>query len=137
MSVNINSILCEDVRSEIGGTHTLVGVVSGSVETEYDEFNVEYTLFTTFVGLDPGNHICKFKIKTPERQEESGGYSIEIADEDAAALIVLKGLPFRAKKSGTFEIELKFDGERRWRKLLSLHVRVSSSPADEEASTQS
>ena len=49
MSVNINSILCEDVRSEIGGTHTLVGVVSGSVETEYDEFNVEYTLFTTLV----------------------------------------------------------------------------------------
>lgn len=125
MQCSSNAILCESVRREHDGKHTLVGAVVGGLETDQNEFDEKLSLFASFDDLPQGAHKLCLRLTPPSKHPQVTQYTLQVDDSDQAILLVISGIPFKTSNSGFFIFHYQFDGEKRWRKLISLEITLS------------
>jgi hypothetical protein len=131
----ITSILCDDVRHEVGHKTSLMGIYDQDII--FDELPAllpKLCLFVRLEGVGTDFQECKVTLKTPEMDPVH--LNIKIAKTHIGENVSLFAIfsPFRAKSAGQGQFEVRFDERKRPSHVYKFNIATTS---DEENSKKS
>lgn len=134
MRVRTNAVVCQSIHLETTGKFILVGVVTGSVQTEGSDFDEEYCLFLNVSGLPTGSHSVDLKFMTPEGKSSLNKIDIQVPVDVAGVTLQITGIPFKTGVSGIFSLSWKLSSSAKWLKLIDIPVELSAEFSEDSES---
>jgi hypothetical protein len=123
------SLVCEDVRVEVSGAHTIVGVINGIAAQRTPVRILKLCVWTRWCS-GVGNYVQDTRIICPDEetvlQEVSTEFRLADSDGHVTNVNVFHGLEFQ--QTGNYHVELSLDGELRMR--YPMRVFVPKPPAE-------
>ena len=116
-----NVVLCEGIRHEIGGKHTLVGVFAPEINIAQFPGVVPIAIWVALLPPEVGDYEAEFRARDSGKNELVKGQmkiGIQVAAHTALAL---GPVPLQIKEPGDFIFEWSVEGGR-WDKIAVLRV---------------
>ena len=110
----ISSILCDDVRHEVGNKTSLMGIYDKDIIfSNLPALLPKLCLFVRLEEVGTNFQECKVTLKTPEMDPIH--LNIKIAETHTGENVSLFAIfsPFRAKCAGQAQFEVRFDDRKR------------------------
>lgn len=136
MPVSTNALICENIHQTTTGQFILVGAVTGILQTNSDSYSELYSLFVQFSGLPKGNYRILIRLTSPDKNRSGTVADTVVSDERTGATLVLSGIPFITKASGTFKVDWRLEDATKWLPLakfeIDLNVQLPSNHNDSD-----
>lgn len=117
-----NAIFCEEVRSELGGKHTILGASAGTLNLP----TAGLIRVSAFIVIEPGKlgeQMLKLDISFAGKPVASAEIELEVNALDEPAVIPLPSFPLPILENGVFAIDVTIDGYRQ--RALSNPIRIA------------
>lgn len=128
MIAKTNAMFCESIHYETNGKFILVGVLSGNLQTNASQLSEEFCAFINFHDLTEGDHNIELRLVGPDKKPTTNSFKVSIPEGNSQACIQINGIPFEAKKSGSFVLSWRFSGAKKWNKITEIMVDLEIDP---------
>ncbi|UWQ40066.1 hypothetical protein K3718_10825 [Leisingera aquaemixtae] len=128
MKANVNAVLCGSIHQEDNGKFILVGVLAGELITTNDSFDEDFDLFISINNFNKQEAILELELVYPEGPQGASKLPIQNSDLSYNTTVQVSGIPLKTKKSGNFEINWRWEGEKKWKNLIGISVTISANP---------
>jgi len=108
-NTNGHIIFCDDVRQEITGKQTLVGVYTGDMMVPTFPIDIGIAAWARVYGLKKGERKFTARISHGEFDNKVDGISM-LENEDRPLVMAFQGIPLSIISEGTIRFEISFDG---------------------------
>src|SRR5579871_1507435 len=131
---SVTTILCEDVRQEIGNKHTIVGSWFADLTLSELPGNVRIAVLIVLQGLAGGHHEAKVELRLDKEAVAGVSFAMDAKTGEAVVLTLPQGL-LAMSRPATLSVCMSMDGGR-WATLTSSEIRlgatsVSAAPPSE------
>lgn len=122
----IDFFICDDVRQEIGGKRTIVGMYGNSLIVPSVPFNLPQLCFVLKVAFAKSSSITKMMLTIEMPGQIIGPLNVGVPKK-----VVLQNMmhlaiyPVLVKETGTCQIFLSFDDQKRF-KLGQIEIRLAT-----------
>lgn len=107
-------LFCDDIRTEVSGQHTIVGVYQEGISTGSLPVIGRFYCWLRIFGLPIGFHSMDFSLSAPAPDDRKVGSKgdIEVSDENSPVTIVLGPYTVKISEPGALEGILQIDDEQ-------------------------
>jgi hypothetical protein len=123
----ITSILCDDVRQEVGNKSSLMGMYDKDIVfSDLPALLPKLCLYVRLEGVGTAFQECKITLKAPEEDPTHLRISTpEITIGQNVSLFAIFS-PFRAKRTGQAKFEVRFDDRKRPSHIYKFEIKKAS-----------
>lgn len=111
--LKITTIVCEEIRAELGNKHSALGIYSGDIIVHELPANIRISFMLIFDTLAPGTHRINIRMSLGRREVFGGTTSIDVKLNESATVVAPGGLLALDKESTSFRLTASVDGARR------------------------
>jgi hypothetical protein len=119
----ITAILCEDVRSEIGNKHTIIGTYTGDILLKEFPATFRIAMFSVLKFAKPGKYNCAVKLFFHDGHLADGEIVAEVKEPDENVIFVLPSGLLNASEEGEFRVDMSLNGTK-WETVASTTVKL-------------
>lgn len=120
------AIVCEDIREEKRGKHTLVGVYSGDeIQLAQIPGNIAIACFIEAVVLEPGPFELTMRLSGPGEHQALLKAMLDLPSTEGTAIIATPRIDLLVDTEGVFQIDIGSD-ERGWTNVVTRKIRLNS-----------
>lgn len=116
-----SAILCEEVRAEVGGKHTLLGVFSGNINVSKFPASIRLAMYFELETSEEAVFTSKIRIKYGNKDPVVGDAEIRATEKTAALVTPMMNLS--AEEEGDFVTEISF-GDDQWQEVIRKHIAI-------------
>ena len=121
----VSAILCEDVRSEIGNKHTIIGTYTGDILLKEFPSTFRIAMFSVLKFAKPGKYDCAVKLSFDGDHLADGELKADVKDPDEKVIFVLPSGLLNAAAEGEFRVDMSLNGVA-WDTVASATVKLES-----------
>ena len=103
----INCVICDDVRVELNGKETIVGVYTAGISVPFIPFSITICLWLQVIWSGEGeSHIEISVLNTGNRQVGEIEGPAQVISPGYQSTLAIRGLNFNADMEGTYDIKV-------------------------------
>jgi hypothetical protein len=121
-----NVILCEDVRQEMLGKHSLLGVISGDILVPVFEDYIKIAVYVELLAVELGEKEAELTIQYLDKMLAKISAKFDFKDLRAPAAIVTPGFPLKLEGPGQIIIDVRCEGKTK--RAMVKEIRASAEP---------
>ena len=111
-----NVVFCENIRAEIGGKHTLLGVFAPELNIIDIPSFIQIAIWVSGVPTGIGTFNGEFRVLSPDGSKLIGGQIVGDFALIAKTSMVLNAFPLQIDKAGAYSFEWNF-GQTGWSEI--------------------
>jgi hypothetical protein len=116
-----NAILCEDLRHEINGKHSLMGVFVGDVQVSNLPGPIDLAFYLDGTAIKPEPTSIEVRLSLPSKRRAMIKMNFRTEAPDAAVSLVSPGMMVQLEEEGMIEIAVR-DPDGPWKTIISKKV---------------
>jgi hypothetical protein len=125
-----NVAFCEDVRQEVGGKYTLLGVFAPELSVREIPATMSLAIWISGTPSQPGLFTADFRALDVDKNSVISGKMEGEFSSSGKSSVVIGPMPLPIQKEGEYTFEWKF-ADNKWEKIgtLRIHHTVEGQPA--------
>lgn len=124
-----HALLCEDIREEKTGKHTLVGVYSGDVDISGIPGTMAIALYIELQVIIPGKYELSLRLSGPGEHSATLKANLALEKNNKFAILATPRIDLLVDREGILKIEMSMDGQV-WTSLLEKKITLNPSLAN-------
>lgn len=121
-------VMCEDVREEKNGKHSLIGVYSGDILISELPGDISMAFFIEIIIREVGLHELQLRLSGPGAHSATLKAQVDLTEKNAVSVLKTPRIQAGLEEPGTFRFDISTDGET-WENLITKQISLMPSSA--------